>query len=181
MSDTEFSDLVDYLSGPVTTAYGAKRASQGQTAPWTDVFDTIYLEFGNEMWGGGDGSDPFGGASVNGGVRLGEIAHDQFGVMRANPNFNETKTKLVIGALNFQQDIEQNSTNHDYAALSPYFGNFNTPGTIEDIYGSLFAAPTSAVIGHMKDRVSAIRNGGNGTLPSIYEINFHTTHPGHPT
>ncbi|MBC8414208.1 thrombospondin type 3 repeat-containing protein, partial [bacterium] len=182
MSAQEFSDLVDFLSGPVTTIYGAKRASLGQTEPWTDVFATIYIEFGNELWGSGAANDPFGGASVNGGIRLGEIAHDRFGIMRANPNFNGAKTKLIIGGLHFQSDIEANSSNHDLTALSPYFGdiydNFSSP---EEIYGTLYAEPTSKIREFLRQDVDDIIYGGNGTLPAIYEINFHTTAAGGPS
>ena len=88
LSELELSELIDYLAGPNSTPYGSKRAASGQIDPWTEVFETIRLEFGNELWGGGSGSDPFGGASLNGGIRLGSIANDRFGLMRQNQYFD---------------------------------------------------------------------------------------------
>ena len=59
----EMTSLIEYLGGPSTTPYGARRAARGRAAPWTDAFTTIHLEFGNEAWNnlnyyGGSISDP---------------------------------------------------------------------------------------------------------------------------
>lgn len=49
-NEAEWLGLIEYLAGPDESFYGARRASQGQTAPWTDEFDRIRIEMGNEMW-----------------------------------------------------------------------------------------------------------------------------------
>lgn len=180
MSGQEFRDLVDFLAGPTGTVYGAKRASLGRSAPWTDAFDRILLEFGNELWGGGDPGDPFGGASLRGGVRLGHVADKRFAAMRSNPNFS-SKLRLVIGGQagypGRQSEIETNSDSHDITALAPYYyGSFSNYADYEDIYGPLYAMPLEkATVGNTSQCVDNIVAGGNGTVPAIYEINFHTT------
>ena len=45
-------DLVEYVTGPITSTWGAKRAADGHPAPFT----TPYLEIGNEDWLDGSGS-----------------------------------------------------------------------------------------------------------------------------
>ncbi len=43
--------LMEYLGASSNTGYGKKRSFYGQDNPWVDVFDTIYIELGNEQWG----------------------------------------------------------------------------------------------------------------------------------
>lgn len=46
----EWANLIEFLAGPVSTPYGRKRAEAGHPQPYTEVFDHIYLELGNEVW-----------------------------------------------------------------------------------------------------------------------------------
>ncbi len=48
--DEELDHLMEYLGAPPDVGYGKVRAAQGQSAPWTEVFDAIYVECANEMW-----------------------------------------------------------------------------------------------------------------------------------
>lgn len=51
LSPEEWRGLAEYLAAPADAGpWAAKRAAQGQIAPWTDVFDRIHLEIGNETW-----------------------------------------------------------------------------------------------------------------------------------
>jgi len=50
-TEEECLGLMEYLAGPTDTDYGRRRASDGQEAPWTTVFDRIHIELGNEPWG----------------------------------------------------------------------------------------------------------------------------------
>lgn len=51
----DWLDIVAYLAAPVESGHpmALKRAGQGHEAPWTDVFDRIVIEFGNETWNRG--------------------------------------------------------------------------------------------------------------------------------
>ncbi len=51
-SSEELDHLVEYLGAPADVGYGKLRAAHGQTQPWTEVFDKIYVEVANEMWNG---------------------------------------------------------------------------------------------------------------------------------
>jgi hypothetical protein len=50
LSEQEWGELIDYLSAPAGVGYAAKRPA-GHPGPYTDDFNTIYLEVGNEEWG----------------------------------------------------------------------------------------------------------------------------------
>lgn len=179
--------LVEYLAAPADGAHpwADRRAALGQTAPWTDVFPQIHIEFGNELWGSASGGDPFMGASLLGGERLGRIAHDRFALLRAHPLFDDDEINLIIGGQagfpGRQQEIEANSTHHRTLALAPYFGILDTHATEAEIYGPLFARPVDDVTaGRVRESWNFLQSAGHGTGLAIYEINFHTTHPGPP-
>ncbi len=58
LSPEEWLGFVEYLAAPAPGAgaaeapWAAKRAAQGRAAPWSEAFDRIYLELGNETWNG---------------------------------------------------------------------------------------------------------------------------------
>ncbi len=65
-SPADLVNLLEYLAGTADGAhpYADRRATLGRSTPWTDIFPIIHLEFGNELWGSADPSDPFWGASA---------------------------------------------------------------------------------------------------------------------
>lgn len=178
----EIRNLMEYLGGPADAAhpYALRRAQLGQSQPWTSVFPSIHLEFGNEMWGSASPGDPFFGASALGGQRLGAIAHDRFGVLKSSPYYDSSKFDLIIGGQvawpGRQTEIDTNSSNHNRIALAPYFGTLNTWNNDEEIYYPLFATPIhEARAGCVKESQDALDRVGKGTQLAIYEINYHTT------
>lgn len=48
----DWLDIAAYLAAPVSSGHpmALKRASQGHETPWTEAFDRIVFEFGNESW-----------------------------------------------------------------------------------------------------------------------------------
>lgn len=46
----ELANFIEYLGAPADVGYGRKRAEMGQMQPWTEVFENIHIEFGNEAW-----------------------------------------------------------------------------------------------------------------------------------
>ncbi len=60
MSPEEWLGFIEYLAAPydpgvdspATKPWAAKRHAQGRTQPWTDAFERIYFELGNETWNG---------------------------------------------------------------------------------------------------------------------------------
>lgn len=182
-SQSDLLGFMEYLAG-TSGSMATRRSNQGQAAPWTSVFDKIHLEWGNELWGTGTPGDPFGGASVAGGVRLGNLADRAFEFMKASSWYAASASKLdfVIGGQagysGRQQEIEANANDHHSTALAPYFGSLSNFATTEEIYGPLFARPFYEAFdngGSMLQSKQHLVNGGNGTNLSIYEVNYHTT------
>lgn len=102
---TDMANLTEYLEGPSSSAYGAKRAAQGQSAPWTSVFKTIHLEMGNEMWNSAFGSampDTNNGL-VKGQAQYGQHADALFAAMKSAPYWNGSHIDLVKSGWNTNQ------------------------------------------------------------------------------
>ncbi len=106
-TSADMVNLTEYLAGPSNTTYGAKRAAQGQSAPWTSVFKTIHLELGNEMWNSGFASampDTNDGA-VGGQAQYGQHADRLFNAMKTAPDWqsNSAHIDLVKSGWNTNQ------------------------------------------------------------------------------
>lgn len=177
----ELQNLSAYLCAPTSSGhpYALKRAALGQDEPWSEVFSKIHLEFGNELWGAASGSDPFFGASLLGGKRLGKIANDRFAVLRSGPFYDAAKLDLIIGGQNGstgrQAEIMDEATTHDSIALAPYFGSLDTYNTPENMYYPLFARAIATPLTKAYTSKGIIDSYARGTKLHIYEINYHTT------
>jgi hypothetical protein len=147
LSNTEASNLIDYLAGGTNTVYGAKRAAAGQTAPWTTVFKKVHLEFGNEAW-----DTIFNGGDMEVNQAYGTRSQAVFAAMRANANYAPSSFDLIING--FASYPATNTTIQSYCNDNDSFANapymmytLNDPGdkgytgaaATEDIFGSTFA------------------------------------------
>ncbi len=45
----EIDQMMEYHAAPANVGFGKVRAKLGQEKPWTEVFDKIYIQFGNEV------------------------------------------------------------------------------------------------------------------------------------
>ena len=181
----EMQNLIAYLSAPAGShPYAKLRADLGQPTPWTTIFPKIHLEFGNEMWGPADYGDPFVGATVRTGGRVGEIANSRFAVARRSPYFQPYKLNLIIGGQVGnpwqQEQAEIQSSNHDSIAFAPYFGDLTYYGGDEQWFYPLFANPTQQVSnlpsGRVRANANTLARAGAGTEMAVYEINSHFTY-----
>lgn len=89
LDEAEWAGLLEYLAGPPDSPYGARRAAHGQTRPWTDEFDRLHIEYGNEMWNG-----LFGPWVYPSGAEYGAFAEHFFGVLSASPYYATVADKL---------------------------------------------------------------------------------------
>lgn len=173
----EMSNLLEYLGGPVSTTYGARRAARGRSAPWTDAFSTIHLEFGNEAWNNAD----YYGATMNDPRSYGNRGSEMFGVAKTSPYYLSSKYDLVLGGqASFpgrNTAIHAGSTNHDSLAVAPYFGgNIDSFSTDEQLFGPLFAEPEMVnQAGYMRQNLTNMQASTRPVPLSIYEVNLHTT------
>ncbi len=181
-SEHDVRGLMEYLAAPADGQhpYADRRAKLGQSAPWTEVFKRIHIEFGNEMWGEASANDPFFGASALGGERLGTMANERFAMLRENQYFNQDKINLIIGGQFYypgrQGEIDATGNNHREIALAPYFGDDKSHANDEELFYPMFARPFEDVAtGRMKLTQDELDKSGKRTGLAIYEINFHTT------
>ncbi len=132
LTAADAANLVEFLASPSTTTYGAKRASLGQTEPWTSVFSTIHLSFCNECWNSASfagqnlayrGSNPTGEYYYDYSVR----ARDIFAAMRADSYYPSTGIELVMNAQtaqNYTMDASIARTHPDALEIEDYTYGF---------------------------------------------------------
>jgi hypothetical protein len=88
----EHRQLIEYLAGPADSPFGRKRAAWGRRAPWTDSFDAIYIESGNETWNGMFGGQGFAGRPKD----YGSYSELIFQTMKRSPHFQSAKFKFIL-------------------------------------------------------------------------------------
>jgi len=179
----ELNGLVQYLSGTNGT-WASVRINQGQTTPWTSVFNTIYIEYGNELWGSGGPSDPFGGASM-GGTNEGIAGNYSFSILKSNSLFNTNKIKLILGGQagwsGQNQLIQNGASTHDIMALAPYFGDLTVYDTPINQYGPLWAFSIQEnTSGNFRSTQQILATSKKAVGMAIYEINFGFLNTGNP-
>lgn len=87
-NEQEWLNLIEYLAGPAGTPYGDKRIAQrGSATPWTDEFQRIRFEFGNELW------NPTFEWGLSG-TQSGQFGEYFFNVARQSPYFAAFASKV---------------------------------------------------------------------------------------
>ncbi|HEY0758185.1 MAG TPA: hypothetical protein VGD59_02900 [Acidisarcina sp.] len=174
----EMSNLMDYLGGSTSTAYGAKRAALGQSAPWTSVFPIIHLEFGNEVWNGG-----FSGAAFLDGTSYGKRAGVIFGVARSSPSYSSKSFDLIVDGWEsvpyWSSQVLAASSNYDTIDAAPYlFNSLNDTSSVENIFGPMLAQPElmdSTIYGSMYQQAGVAALAKRPAHLAVYESNLSTT------
>ncbi|HEY3132395.1 MAG TPA: immunoglobulin domain-containing protein [Acidobacteriota bacterium] len=176
-STQEMANLMEYLGGPNSSPYGAKRAARGHGAPWTGSFSRIHLEFGNEAWNNAD----YYGGTISDPVAYGNRGSELFGAVRNSPYYNTTNFDLVLGGqASFparNAAIDGASSNHDTLAVAPYFGgHVDNYATSEELFGPLFAEPEMlSQTGYMRQNYTTMQTSSRPVPMAVYEVNLHTT------
>jgi len=133
------SNLIEYLAGPSSKPYGAKRAGRGHANPWTSSFPKIHLEFGNEAW-----NAVFKGGTIEYPIPYGQRAQTIFAAMRANVAYRASSFDLVLGgqavSAGRNKEIQNSCDNNDSFTVAPYMMNaVNSFSNDEELFGSTFA------------------------------------------
>jgi alpha-L-arabinofuranosidase len=178
ISPVEIENLIEYLSAPSSTVYGARRVALGQAAPWTSVFPSIHLELGNEEWNG----VTFAGSAMPDPEAYGRRAKQIFAAARSSAYFQNSKIDLVIGSFVLIPDWTRRelaaSGGYDSVAVAPYlFDSFNDSSSREAIFGPMFAQPEmmdSNSSGVMAKQQSVARSAAHPAKLSVYEVNLGT-------
>jgi hypothetical protein len=172
---------IEFLAGPPSSPYGAKRAALGQIAPWTSVFHTIHLEYGNEMW-----NSTFAGSVIPDPAVYAARANDVFAAARRSPWFRQNSFDLILSAQSVNtyltKALLKTSTQQTSIDFAPYlFSEFNDASSTESIFGSMFAQPEQwNTSGFMAQQLAAIRNAPHPASPAIYEVNLGTVSSTNP-
>ena len=175
----ELANLMEYLGAPPDVGYGRKRAELGQVKPWTQVFDHIHIEFGNEAWnnaawyqcGGYNGPDYWKDL-----IEVGKSSR-YYG---PNVLFHSAGQAAWSGR---NAGILKNAPNADLFSVAPYIvSSLNKKDlqiltTNEKLFQWVFAKP----IWRSQDPRGAMFQNYELAKEarielSIYEINHHTTH-----
>lgn len=124
LSESEWLDLLDYLAGDAGTPYADRRIAQGRPAPWTDAFETIYLEFDNEPW------NPMFTWHFGDPAAYGRTAEHFFGMARTSPHWArlEGKLRFVVGGWDLSPGLGGYGARA--AAASPSATEIAIPGYI---------------------------------------------------
>lgn len=177
-SANEMRGLIEYLSGPATTAYGSRRASRGQPMAWTDVFSTIHLELGNEAWNG-----VFKGASLEWPDAYGSRSAELFRAARSTASYNAARMNLMVGGQSVSPgrnlEILNQSDQYDTLAVAPYLMyNVSRFANNEELFGPLFAQPqqlSMTSVGTMYENRQISQAARRPAKLAVYEVNLHTT------
>jgi hypothetical protein len=175
-SPQEAANLIEYLAGPSTSPYGARRAARGRSAPWTDQFTKIHLEFGNEAWNG-----VFRGGTIEYPNAYGPRAQTIFGSMRSSSYYQASKFDLVLGGqavwIGRNRDIQNFCNNNDSMSIAPYMMyDVNNYANNEELFGPLFAeAEMNSRNGVSQQNRVMLNAFGRPIGLAAYEMNLHTT------
>ena len=184
-SEADFLGLMEYLGGPTSTPYGAKRAAQGHPIPYTTSLPKIYIELGNETW-----NQLFAPWNYDfDGERYGKFAQYFYNIIKSSPYYDPNKFELLIGGFfvmpqefGYGQAAVRKAPDGKQMLVANYIGGFdglNIPAqpTFEDtIQKNAFYMPwiTKPIIdGHITTRADMAANG----FP--YQLGVYEAGPGY--
>lgn len=143
LSPEEWLGLIEYLAAPCDAAgtrrWACKRAAQGHPRPWTEAFERIDLELGNETWNRHfrpwtfePMSDAVDGRSYSAGEVYGLYQEYVLDILRSSPYWAaaglEGKLRLVLGGqlgARYGRDAARTSPRSDALFVAPYIGGWD--------------------------------------------------------
>lgn len=157
LDDAEWLGLLEYLAAPAGgSPWADKRADQGQDAPWTETFDKIYVELGNETWNGifapwafQGMTDAVTGKVYDAGEVYGLFQQRVIDLLKSSPLWAqaglEDKIVFVLGGWNINAYGERaaaHSPDSDMVGVAPYIGGWDVgeslpTGAPEDYFALL--------------------------------------------
>jgi len=179
LSKDEMVRFMEYLGAPAGVGYGKRRAELGHPKPWTQVFDRIHVEFGNEAW---NNAGPYQCGGFNGR----DYWKDLIAAGKASPHYRKNVLFHAAGqAANawLNGGIMPRVSNADRFGVAPYIiqGISKEDMTVLDTDAALFRWAFAWPIfrsmrgeGAMRQNFELARK--HGIELSIYEVNHHITH-----
>ncbi|HMO52230.1 MAG TPA: hypothetical protein PKE26_09905 [Kiritimatiellia bacterium] len=174
--------FMEYLSGPTNTPGGAMRAELGRTAPWTDTFRRLHVEFGNEAWN-------MAASYKLGGFNGADYWRDLIAAGKAVPTYS-TNILFHAAGQNFlthmSNRILDQTPNADRYSIAPYMlhsvdtNNLAGLTTTLDIFNWFMAYPLFKIHENGLPQQGVVSSNKN-TEFSLYEYNYHTADGGAAT
>jgi alpha-L-arabinofuranosidase len=173
----DYYQLISYLAAPADFDDDSRRRSDhGYEKPWTEQFDTVYIEIGNEWW-----NPIFRPFYIWDAEKYGEMCEHIIARMKAHPHFDEDRIQIVAGgwavnAHHWNTKLDAASEGHDIISLAPYLAyEMNEFASEEMRYGTLFAGVEAYEQGEAVGILEGLAKNGKDTRLAVYEINTHIT------
>ena len=193
-SPQEQKNLVEYLAGPADSPYGKKRAAWGREMPWTDTFNQIKIEMGNETWNGMFQPQGFPGR----GAEYGAYSEFMFNQMKSSPWFREDKFQFVINGFAGQPGQERwsfgaaalrNAPSAQGIDIAYYTGGWDAVGLLKSdspaegwmnilTYARRMLAPISLTFKQTADAIASEQERPGAVQCLVYEAGPGYTLPG---
>ena len=174
----EMTDFMEYLGAPADVGYGKVRAELGHPEPWTDVFDSIHVEFGNEAW---NNAGPYQCGGFNGA----DYWQDLIATGKSSPHYSPKVLFHAAGQAAWagrNQGIMRHAPNADRFGLAPYIIH-DLKAEDADAFASDAEMMQWAFAWAMRRSTdpagamfqNAAFSRDSGIELSIYEVNHHIT------
>jgi hypothetical protein len=176
----EMRHFMEYLGAPADVGYGRRRAELGHPKPWTEVFQHVHVEFGNEAW---NNAGPYQCGGFNGP----DYWHDLIQAGKTSPHYRPNVLFHAAGQAAYvgrNEGIIKDVPNADRFGVAPYIiQGFSKEecesylNTDAKLFRWAFAWPirrSCDPAGAMFQNYQLARKAGMEL--SIYEVNHHTTH-----
>ncbi len=176
-SPAEWEKLIAYLAGAANDGgYGAKRAANGATQPWTERFDHIYLEIGNEWW-----NSVFRPFYIMPPEKYGELCQTILSAVKAHPDFNPDRIKLVVAGWaanghHWNGEADRIAEGHSHLSIAPYLlQELNDYPSVDRRYQALFADVEGYAATGGASTLADLKTNDKQTKLAVYELNTHLT------
>jgi alpha-L-arabinofuranosidase len=176
----EMRAFLEYIGAPADTGLGQLRAALGHPQPWTEVFERIHVEFGNEAWNNA-------GSYQCGGYNGPDYWNDLIATGKQSPHCTSGVVFHAAGQASYagrNEGIMADCPIADRFSVAPYIIQkfskdevtryYNTP---DKLFRWAFAWPirrSTSPDGAMYQNAELAK--AVGMELSIYEVNHHITH-----
>ena len=173
----DWYQLISYLSGPASfDEDAARRATHGYDKPWSQEFEKIYLEIGNEWW-----NPIFTPFHLWDPVTYADLCKTIIDRVKQHPHYDPERIEIIAGgwAINghhWNEVIDQQNPGNDRISIAPYLVHeLNQASSPDEKFRTFFADVESYAQGAGGTIFNALQQSGHGTRLAIYELNTHTT------
>jgi alpha-L-arabinofuranosidase len=193
-SAQEQKNLIEYLAGPATSPYGQKRAVWGRPAPWTDTFQHIKIEMGNETWNPSFSPQGFAGR----GAVYGAYSEYMFQQMKSSRWFKPGHFQFVLNGWVAQTKDDKrafgasalrNSPSAQAIDIAYYTGGWDSVGLMKAdndaeswmnilTFSRRMLAPRAREFKETADKIAALQGRPGAVQSLVYEAGPGYTLPG---